>query len=105
MGRRLGILGAFGLVPLSGLGRGIVQRLVLDAHVAGLAATLIYGHLYGVDHGGGLEAVRALTRQVTDYLYRLASAAARTALIPATATTGDQGRYHDQCHKTHHGPM
>ena len=48
-----------------------------------LPSALLDSHLYGVDHRGGLGPVRALKRQVADYLDRLASATA--AAIAATA--------------------
>jgi hypothetical protein len=96
LGGLLGVLGALGCVPLTGLRRGVVQGLILDRYVAGLAVALPYRQLYSVDHGRGLEPVRPLAWEVAHYLRG-------RAFFPATfsATTcsaaPDKQREHHRC--------
>src|SRR3712207_7688571 len=52
------------LFPDTTLFRSVVEGAVVDRDVPGLAVALLYGQLYGVDHGLGLGAVRPLQREV-----------------------------------------
>jgi hypothetical protein len=68
LGGLLGVLGALGCVPLTGLRRGVVHGLILNRHVPGLAVALLYRQLYGVDHCRGLKPVHTLAWEVAHYL-------------------------------------
>src|SRR5690606_24653112 len=83
------VLGGLCRVPVAGLRRGVVERLVLDGHVTGLAARLLQGELDALHHGRGLVLRRALQRKRRVDLDGLAAATAggRRTGAGAAATT------------------
>src|SRR5688572_24485214 len=77
--------------PRAGLGRRVVERLVVDGDVAGLAADLLQRQLDAVHHGRRLRAGRALQRQGRvdgDRAGGLAATAAATAALIVVAARG-----------------